>query len=163
MRRLFYMCCILSLLRGVESLYAQDRTTVPVTIILEAPENTGFSPETAPPTLVVAPTKLIILTESNGGGGRAVFGVSLSTEPIGPVNVIFRITSPSGRGTNDLRVDNTAPLTFTRMDYSQRDVYLTAIEHAEVGDYIVELIPSGNEAMDIKNCYRHSEERYSRY
>ena len=145
MYRLFHIYCALSLLHQfVGSAYAQGRTSVPVTIILEAPSAT----KTAQFIMTVIPHAELTVPVPQGAGGR--FDVSLSPAPTmtETINIDLRIIEipPDGSG-NDLRLSPEFPLPFTSSYHNETITVIVDLE-AKEGDYIIELIANDDEVMD---------------
>ena len=129
MYRLLCTYCVLSLLQGVESAYAQNSASVPVTIILEVPN----ASETAPPELRVSPTELSVTQAS-----RRRLNIWLSSMPTGSVTVSLEVTDPPTNGdVGDVSLSPSS-LTFTGTDYEGRKpVDISAASDAETGSYTI--------------------------
>ena len=143
---------------SVELAYAQESASVPVTIILEGPENTTSASETAPPKLLIDfdPPSL----EVQLGDHNRVFWVNFRPEPVGRVDVSidvssgpsptadlsnFTATTEQGDGSSLL----ITPYNWNRRTVSNR-VTVDAETDAELGDYIVKVAASGTGVTDTK-------------
>ena len=151
MCRLFYMCCVLSLLQGLESAYAQEEVSVPVTIILEGPENKTSASQTAPPELIINTPEIDLQL-----GSFNRFRVSLRSRPIGQVNVSIEvIDEPPGGDARDVTITTArddGTLLFLPDEWNRRKIVRVDAEtDAELGDYTVKLDASGSEGTDTKN------------
>ena len=138
MYRLLCICCVLTLSWGLESVYAQESASVPVTIILEGPE-------TVPLALVVPFTELTVQR-----GENVSIEVSLSSAPTGPVTVVGTITAQSSKGKMNALNLNLESLSFTPEDYGVKRMTMTVASDAEEGNYIITLTPRGGGVEESK-------------
>ena len=137
--RLLYVCCIMTLLWSMETIYAQVSTSVPITITLEAQ---SVLETTMHPTLDVPTSELDVVT-----GDKEAFFVSLSSAPAGPVNISLSvIDAPPDADPDDLIL---GPLSFTPTNYG-KTVTVAATSDAKEGKYIIELTAVIGKVKDTK-------------
>ena len=150
--RLAFVFCMLILPLSMNLAYAQESASVPVTIILEGPENTTSISETAPLELVINPLEIDVQL-----GGFNSFRVRLNSRPTGQVSVSIEVTTaPSSSGdVRDITIttdrDDGYLLFLPEERNREKIVRVDAETDAELGDYIVKLDASGNEGTDTGN------------
>ena len=148
--RWFSMFCMLVLPLSVKLAYAQESAFVPVTIILEGPENMTSASETASPELDIDPLDIDVYL-----GGSNSFRVRLNSGWTGQVSVSIEVTTaPSSSGdVGDITITtdrDDRSLLFLPGD-REKIVRVDAKTDAELGDYTVKLDASNSEGTDTEN------------